>query len=110
MAVASPAEETRTSGDHDYVLEHAITCDFALVRAARRDRHGNLVFDKSARDFNPPAAMAGRVTVAEVEEPVEPGVLSPDEIHLPGVFVQRVVALTPQQAAEKQIEKRTVAV
>ncbi|MFB7653438.1 MULTISPECIES: CoA transferase subunit A [unclassified Streptomyces] len=109
VAVASPAKETRTFHDQEYVLEEAITCDFALVRAARGDRHGNLVFEKSARNFNPLAAMAGRVTIAEVEELVEPGVLSPDDIHLPGVFVQRVVALTPEQAADKQIEKRTVA-
>ncbi|WP_411074919.1 CoA transferase subunit A [Streptomyces sp. cmx-4-7] len=110
VAVASPAKETRTFGDRDFVLEEAITCDFALVRAARGDRHGNLVFDKSARNFNPLAAMAGRVTIAEVEELVEPGDLDPDEIHLPGVFVQRVVALTPLQAADKQIERRTVSV
>ncbi|MFD7691633.1 CoA transferase subunit A, partial [Streptomyces sp. NPDC059781] len=108
VAIASPAKETRTFGDGEYVLEEAITCDFALVRAARGDRHGNLVFDKSARNLNPLAAMAGRVTVAEVEELVEPGVLGPDEIHLPGVFVQRVVALTPREAADKQIERRTI--
>ncbi|MFJ4340649.1 CoA transferase subunit A [Streptomyces sp. NPDC088915] len=110
VAVASPAKETRAFGDRDFVLEEAITCDFALVRAARGDRYGNLVFDKSARNFNPLAAMAGRVTVAEVEELVEPGVLGPDEIHLPGVFVQRVVGLTPRQAADKRIERRTVSV
>ncbi|MFF1273088.1 CoA transferase subunit A [Streptomyces marokkonensis] len=109
VALASPAKETRTFGDGEYVLEEAITCDFALVRAARGDRHGNLVFGKSARNFNPLAAMAGRVTIAEVEELVEPGALSADEIHLPGVFVQRVVALAPSEAADKQIEKRTVA-
>lgn len=90
------------------MLEHGITTDFALVRAARGDRHGNLVFHRSARNFNPLAAMAGRVTVAEVEQLVEPGELDPDEIHLPGVFVQRVVELTPEQAADKQIERRTV--
>ncbi|MFC8228859.1 CoA transferase subunit A [Streptomyces sp. NPDC057287] len=107
VAVASPAKETRTFEGHAYVLEEAITCEFALIRAARGDRHGNLVFDKSARNFNPLAAMAGRTAVAEVEELVEPGALSPDEIHLPGVFVQRVVVLTPQQTADKQIERRT---
>lgn len=107
VAIASPAKETRTFGDRDFVLEEAITCDYALVRAARGDRHGNLVFDRSARNFNPLAAMAGRVTIAEVEELVDPGALSPDEVHLPGVFVQRVVALTPRQAADKQIERRT---
>ncbi|WP_433171461.1 CoA transferase subunit A [Actinoallomurus sp. CA-150999] len=108
IALASPAKEIRTFGDRDFVLEEAITCDFALVRAARGDRHGNLAFHKSARNFNPLAAMAGRVTIAEVEELVEPGSLSPDEIHLPGVFVQRVVPLSAQQAADKHIEKRTV--
>ncbi|MFJ8861555.1 CoA transferase subunit A [Streptomyces sp. NPDC102451] len=108
IALASPAKETRAFDDRDFVLEEAITCDYALVRAARGDRHGNLVFDRSARNFNPLAAMAGRVTIAEVEELVEPGALGPDDIHLPGVFVQRVVALTPQQANDKQIEKRTV--
>jgi 3-oxoacid CoA-transferase subunit A len=88
-----------------HVLEDGITTDFALVRAARGDRFGNLVFDKAARNFNPLCAMAGRITIAEVEELTE---LDPDEVHLPGVFVQRVVALTPEQAADKQIEKRTV--
>jgi 3-oxoacid CoA-transferase subunit A len=108
VAVASPPKEVRTFDGVDHILEHAITTDYALVRAARGDRHGNLVFRRAARNFNPLAAMAGRVTVAEVEELVEPGVLDPDEIHVPGVFVQRVVALTPEQAADKAIEKRTV--
>jgi 3-oxoacid CoA-transferase subunit A len=108
VAVASPPKETREFDGRRYVLEHGITTDFALVRAAKGDRHGNLVFHRSARNFNPIAAMAGRVTVAEVEHLVEPGELDPDEIHLPGVFVQRVVELTPEQAADKQIERRTV--
>jgi 3-oxoacid CoA-transferase subunit A len=109
IALASPAKEVRDFGGRDYVLEEGITCDFALVRALRGDRYGNLVFHKSARNFNPLAAMAGRITVAEVEELVEPGVLDPDEVHLPGVFVQRVVALTPEEAADKPVERRTVA-
>ena len=85
-----------------------IRTDYALVRAVRGDRHGNLVFNKSSRNFNPLAAMAGKVTIAEVEELVEPGEIDPDAVHLPGIFVQRVIALTPEQAADKKIEKRTV--
>jgi len=108
VALASPAKEVREFDGTEYVLERGITTDFALVRAARGDRHGNLVFNKSAQNFNPLAAMAGRITVAEVEELVEPGELDPDQVHLPGVFVQRVVALTPEQAADKKIEKVTV--
>ncbi|HYN28466.1 MAG TPA: CoA transferase subunit A [Dermatophilaceae bacterium] len=111
VAVASPAKEVRTFDvggvPAEYVLEEAIVADFGLVRAWRGDRHGNLVFRESARNFNPLAAMAGRVTVAEVEELVEPGELDPDHVHLPGVFVQRVLPLTPEQAAEKRIERRT---
>jgi 3-oxoacid CoA-transferase subunit A len=108
VVLASPPKEIREFDGRPYVLERGITTDFALVRAARGDRHGNLVFNKSARNFNPLAAMAGRITVAEVEELVEPGVLEPDDIHLPGVFVQRVVELTPEQVTDKQVEKRTV--
>ena len=91
-----------------FVLEEAIVADYALVRAWKGDRHGNLVFNRSARNFNPLAAMAGRVTIAEVEELLEPGELDPDQIHLPGIYVQRVLALTPEQAADKRIERRTV--
>ncbi|MBM7442450.1 CoA transferase subunit A [Streptomyces sp. HB132] len=108
VAVASPAKEVRDFDGTEYVLEHSIRTDFALVRAAKGDRHGNLVFNKSARNFNPLAAMAGRITVAEVEELVEPGEIDPDHVHLPGIFVQRVVALTPGQAVDKKVEKRTV--
>ncbi|MER7922364.1 CoA transferase subunit A [Streptomyces sp. NPDC096057] len=105
VAVASPPKEIRTFHDRPHVLEHGITTDFALVRAWRGDRHGNLVFRKSAANFNPLAATAGRVTVAEVEQLVEPGELSPDGVHLPGIYVQRIVALTPGQAADKHIER-----
>ncbi|MGZ0199193.1 CoA transferase subunit A [Streptomyces sp. RM1] len=108
VALASPPKEVREFDGTEYVLERGIRTDFALVRAARGDRHGNLVFGKSARNFNPLAAMAGRVTIAEVEELVEPGEIDPDAVHLPGIFVQRVVALTAEQAADKQIERRTV--
>jgi 3-oxoacid CoA-transferase subunit A len=112
VALASPAKETRTfatpDGDKDFVLEQAIIADFALVHAWRGDRHGNLVFRKSARNFNPLVAMCGRVTIAEVEELVEPGELDPDLVHTPGIFVHRVVPLTPEQAANKRIERLTV--
>jgi len=105
---AAAPKEIRTFDGSEYVLEYGIRTDFALVRARRGDLHGNLIFAKSARNFNPLAAMAGRVTLAEVEELVEPGDLDPDQIHLPGVFVHRLVALTADQAADKQIEKRTL--
>ncbi|MFF3417806.1 CoA transferase subunit A [Streptomyces sp. NPDC002698] len=108
VAVASPPKETRDFGGRTHVLEHSIITDFALVRAWRGDRHGNLVFRKAGANFNPLAAMAGRITIAEVEELAEPGELRPDEIHLPGVYVQRIVALTAAEAADKKIEKRTV--
>jgi 3-oxoacid CoA-transferase subunit A len=109
---SSPPKDTRTfetkDGPKEFVMEEAIVADFGLVRAWKGDRHGNLVYRDSARNFNPLAAMCGRVTIAEVEELVEPGDLDPNNVHTPGVFVQRVVALTPEQAADKRIEKRTV--
>jgi len=108
VVVSSPPKETRDFGGREYVLEEAIVADFGLVRAWRGDRHGNLVYRDSARNFNPLAAMCGQVTIAEVEELVEPGELDPNHVHTPGVFVQRVVALSPEQAADKRIEKRTV--
>ncbi|MET7701473.1 CoA transferase subunit A [Streptomyces sp. NPDC005485] len=108
VALASPPKEVREFDGTQYVLEHGIRTDFALVRAWKGDRHGNLVFNKSSRNFNPLAAMAGRVAIAEVEELVEPGEIDPDAVHLPGIFVQRVVALTPEQAADKKIERRTI--
>ncbi|GAA2086642.1 CoA transferase subunit A [Kitasatospora saccharophila] len=108
VALASPPKEQRAFDGREFVLERGITTDYALIRAARGDRHGNLVFHRAARNFNPLAAMAGRIAIAEVEELVGPGELDPDEVHLPGVFVRRVVALTPAQAADKAIEKRTV--
>ena len=91
-----------------FVLEQAITTDFGLVRAWKGDRHGNLVFHSSARNFNPPAAMAGRITIAEVEHLVDPGDIDPNDVHTPGVYVQRVIPLTEDQARDKRIEKRTV--
>ena len=107
IAVASPAKEVRTFQGREMVLEEAIVTDVALVRAAVADRAGNCVFHAAARNFNPAAAMAGRLTIVEAERVVEVGDLGPDDVHLPGVFVQRVVALTPEQATRKDIEKRT---
>ena len=107
VIVSSPPKETRDFDGREYVLEEAIIADFGLVRAWKGDRHGNLVFRMSAQNFNPLAAMCGRVTIAEVEHLVEPGEIKPEDVHTPGVYVQRVVALTPEQAADKKIEKRT---
>ena len=112
VAVASAPKPTETfpwdGVERTFVREEALRPDVALVRAWKSDRHGNLVFSKACRNFNPLAAMAGRITVAEVERLVEPGAIDPDQVHVPGVFVQRVVELTPEQAADKKIEKRTV--
>ena len=108
IALPSPPKETRKFDGREYVLERGIVTDFALVRASVGDRHGNLVFDKATRNFNPLAATAGRITIAEVEHLVEPGELDPQQVHLPGVFVQRVVALSAEQAADKRIERRTI--
>ena len=107
IALPSPPKETREFDGREYVLERGIVTDFALVRASVGDRHGNLVFDKSTQNFNPLAAMAGRITIAEVERLVEPGEIDPQSIHTPGVFVQSVVALSAEQAADKRIERRT---
>jgi 3-oxoacid CoA-transferase subunit A len=112
ISLPSPAKETRVfdvdGHEREYVMERGIVTDFAVVRASVGDRHGNLIFDKSTRNFNPLVAMAGKITIAEVERLVEPGEITPDQVHLPGVFVQRVVALTPEQAADKRIERRTI--
>ncbi len=97
-------KEVREFGGRPYVLERGILGDFALVAAWKADRLGNLVFRKTARNFNPMAATAGKVCIAEVEELVEAGGLDPDQVHTPGVFVHRVV-VAPR---EKRIEKLTV--
>ncbi|MCA9601233.1 MAG: CoA transferase subunit A [Polyangiales bacterium] len=97
-------KETREFDGKHYVMERGIVGDFAIVKAWKGDRYGNLVYRHTARNFNPLAAMAGRITIAEVEEIVEVGSLAPDEIHTPGVFVQRVIA----GKHEKRIERRTV--
>jgi 3-oxoacid CoA-transferase subunit A len=107
VALASPPKEVRTFGGRQMLLEESIVTDYALVRAAVADKAGNCVFHAAARNFNPPAAMAGRLTVVEAERVVEVGELHPDDVHLPGIFVQRVVELTSEQASRKGIEKRT---
>lgn len=107
VALASPPKEVRTWRGRDMVLEESIVTDFALVRAAVADHHGNCVFRAAARNFNPDVATAGRVTIVEAERVVPAGELDPANIHLPGVYVQRVVELTPEQARRKRIEFAT---
>jgi len=107
VAVASPPKPTTEFDGRTYLLERSLPADFAFVRAWKGDRHGNLVFRQAARNFNPVCAMAARVAIAEVEHLVEPGELDPDAIHLPGVYIDRVVALTPAQAVDKPIERLT---
>jgi len=104
VKVASPPKETRRFGDRDYVLELGIVCDFALVRASIADTEGNLIFHAATRNFNPLCAMAGRVTIVETEELVEPGTIDPEAVHLPGIFVQRIVKVG---AEGKRIERVT---
>ncbi len=110
IAVASPVKDVRAftvdGEEREFVLEEAIRTDYALVHAALGDRHGNLVFTRAARNFNPLAAMAARVCIAQVERLVEPGEIDPDGVHLPGVFVHRVVEVGPD--IEKRIERRTI--
>ncbi len=103
--LVAEGKEVRDFNGQPHVMELALTADVALVKAQRADKAGNLVFNKTARNFNPLCAMAGRVCVAEVEELVEVGELDPDQIHLPGIFVQRLVV---NANPEKRIEKRTL--
>jgi 3-oxoacid CoA-transferase subunit A len=104
VALASPPKEVRAFDGVDHILEEAISTDYALVHAVRGDRHGNLVFHRAARNFSPLAAMAGRVCIAQVEELAEPGAIDPDAVHLPGIYVHRLVVVPD---AEKRIERRT---
>ncbi|WP_238017596.1 CoA transferase subunit A [Dactylosporangium sp. AC04546] len=108
IVVRSEPRETRVLGGVEVVLEHSIVCDFGLVHAAVADTEGNLMFHSAARNFNPLCAMAGRVTVAEAEQIVPAGALDPDHIHLPGVFVQRVVQTAG--STPKRIERRAAGV
>ena len=103
--LVAEGKEVREIDGREYVLERGIVGDFALVKAWKGDRYGNLVYRHTARNFNPLCAMAGRITVAEVEELVEVGELEPDAVHTPGVFVQRVVVGNGQH--QKRIERRT---
>ena len=111
VAKASAPKDIRTfdlggTGEKPYALEESIVTDYALVHAAVGDRHGNLVFNKATRQFSPPAAMSGKVCIAQVERLVEPGEIDPDQVHLPGVYVHRIVEVGTD--IEKRIEKRTV--
>ncbi|QQP98603.1 CoA transferase subunit A [Lysobacter enzymogenes] len=103
--VVAEGKETREFDGHHYVMETALKADVSLVKAWKADKSGNLVFRKTARNFNPACAMAGKVCIAEVEELVEVGQIDPDHVHLPGIYVDRIVVnATP----EKRIEQRTV--
>lgn len=102
--LVAEGKETKMIDGREYVLEHGIVGDFSLVAAWKADRFGNLVYRKAARNFNPMAATAGKISIAEVEELVEAGELNPECIHTPGVFVNRVV-VAPR---EKRIERRTL--
>lgn len=101
--LVAEGKEHRQFNGETYILETGLVADLSIVKAEKADTQGNLIFNKTARNFNPPMAMAGKVTVAEVEEIVPAGDLDPDHIHLPGIFVQRIV----KGMFEKRIEQRT---
>jgi 3-oxoacid CoA-transferase subunit A len=103
--VVSEGKEVREFDGRKYVMERALKADFALIKAWKADRWGNLVFRKTARNFNPMMATAARITIVEVEQLVEPGDIEPDQVHLPSVYVKRIVVPGNHQ---KRIEKRTV--
>ena len=98
-------KESRIFDGKEYLLETAFNADFAIVKAWKGDTDGNLIFKSTARNFNPLMAMAGKITIAEVEELVEPGMLDPDQIHTPGIYVHRIFE---GKNYEKRIEKRTI--
>ena len=102
--VIAEGKEVKNFDGQDYILERGIFADLSIIKAWKADTTGNLVFRKTARNFNVPAGMCGKVCVAEVEEIVEPGRLDPDGIHLPGIYVHRIV----KGPHEKRIEQRTV--
>jgi len=103
--LVAQGKEVREFDGRRYVMERGIIGEYALVKAWRGDRFGNLVYRKTARNFNPMIAMAGRITIAEVEQLVEPGEIDPDLVHTPAIFVQRIFQAAPRQ---KYIERRTV--
>src|SRR5579863_2907521 len=103
--VVADGKETRQFDGRTYVMERALTADFALVKAWKGDRLGNLIYRKTARNFNPMMATAAKVTIVEVEELVEPGQLEPDQVHTPGIYVARIIK---SGKLEKPIEQRTV--
>ena len=103
--IVAEGKEIRNFDGHDYVMERSLVADVSLVKAWKADRSGNLVYHSTARNFNPLCAMAGRVTIAEVEQLVEVGEIDPDAVHTPGIFVQRIV-VNPNP--EKRIEQRTL--
>jgi 3-oxoacid CoA-transferase subunit A len=103
--IVAEGKELREFDGHTYVMERSLTPEVSLVKAFRADKSGNLQFRRTARNFNPNVAMAGKLTVVEVEEIVETGAIDPDQVHLPGIFVHRIVLNT---TPEKRIEQRTV--
>jgi 3-oxoacid CoA-transferase subunit A len=103
--VVTEGKEVRVFGSRSYVLEHGLTADFALIKAWKGDPHGNLIYRKTARNFNPVMATAARVTIAEVEELVAVGELDPEQIVTPGIFVKRIIV---GEHYEKRIERRTL--
>jgi len=103
--LVAEGKEIREFDGNSYVMERSLVADLAVIHAWKADREGNLVYRKTARNFNPAMATAGRITVAEVEHLVEPGAIDPDEVHTPGIFVDRIVHAT---SLEKRIEQRTV--
>jgi 3-oxoacid CoA-transferase subunit A len=105
--IVAEGKELREFDGLTYVLEHALMPEVSLVKAFKADKSGNLVFRRTARNFNPAVAMAGKLTVVEVEQLVEVGEIDPDEVHLPGIYVQRIVV---NAHPEKRIEKRTLTV
>ena len=96
-------KETRKFNGRDYILEESITGDFAIIKAYKADRYGNCIYRHTAQNFNPMAATAGKITVLEVEEIVEPGALSPSEIHTPGIYIDRVIVGSFEKRIEREV-------